>query len=150
MEDSTDRVLSFLLKEPDTGKPDGVSEIGGFTYMKKGTYLSIINKSDSCKLAVSDICYIARNSRKLEFETEQGTVETYEKMDEIEDLLGPEFFRCMSGCIVNMARITGIRQSCVYFDNGKSFRVGRDTYSRLKQRFNAYLRGLTPNINVEK
>ena len=118
--------------------------------MGNSKYLAIINKSDSIKLAVSDICYIARNSRKLEFETEKGTVETYEKMDHIEDCLGPKFYRCMSGCIVNMSRIIGIKQSCIYFDNGKSFRVGRDTYARVKQRFNAYLMGLTPKRNVEK
>ena len=112
--------------------------------MDEVKYLPIINKSDSWKLELSDICYINRMNRKLAFETDSGTVETYEKIDDVLKYLGPEFFRCMSGCIVNISRIKRIKKSYVYFDNGKCFRLSRDPYIRLKQRFNAYLRNLVP------
>ena len=118
--------------------------------MKKVRYLPIINRNDSCKILVSDICYISRISRKLEFETGEGRYQTYGKMDEIEEYLGPEFFRCMSGCIVNISRIKRIRRATVYFDNGISLKVGRDAYIKLKQRYNAYLRHLVPPEKDEK
>ena len=112
--------------------------------MSKVKYLPIINRSDSMKLSVADICYICRSNRKLGFETDGGTVWTYGKMDEYVRYLGPEFFRCMSGFVVNMSRIKRIKKGVVYFDNGLFFRLSRDPCIRLKQKFNAYLRNLVP------
>ena len=112
--------------------------------MDKVKYLPIINRSDSCKLAVSDICYISRNHRKLQFDTDRGLLHTYAKMDDIEELLGPGFCRCMSGCIVNLAKVRELKDMTVYFETGESLRLGRDAYIKLKQRYNAYLLGLIP------
>ena len=112
--------------------------------MVSGKYLPIINRGDSCKLKVSDINYIIRDNRKLIFVTYFGERETYEKMEEIEKYLGQEFFRCMSGCIVNMEKIRELKDSSIYFEDGEKLGVGRDTYIRIKQHFNAYLRHLLP------
>lgn len=112
--------------------------------MGKTEYLPIINKSDSLKLKVSDICMIYKDNRKLKFDTDQGEKQMYGKLDKVEKYLGPEFVRCMSGRLINMDRVTELRDLTVYFDNGQSVRLGKDAYLKIKQRFNAYLCDLLP------
>ena len=111
---------------------------------KEIKYLPIINRSDSCKVKVSDICYITRDDRKLLFDTEYGLKTTNGKMNTVERYLGPEFVRCMSGCIVNLSKVRETKNMIVYFENGKELKLGRTGYVRLKQRFNAYLRKMPP------
>ena len=114
--------------------------------MSKVKYLAVINKSESYRLEVSDISYISRNSRRIIFNTDDGVIKTYSKMDQIEDVLGPEFARCMSSCIINMTKIKELKDNTVYFQNGEKLKLGRDTYIRLKQKYNAYLLGLIPGL----
>ena len=110
--------------------------------MSKKRYLPVISRKESCKLAVSDICYVYRTSRKLQFETDLGVKTTYKKIDDIEKYLGPEFYSCMSSCIVNLTRIIDMKEGIVYFDDGKTMKLGKESYLRLKQKFNAYILGL--------
>ena len=107
--------------------------------MKNTRYIPVISRKENCKLAVSDICYVYRTNRKLNFETDLGVKSTYVKMDIIERCLGPEFCRCMSGCIVNMSRIKDMRDGIVLFDDGKIIKLGRDAFIKLKQRYKTYL-----------
>ena len=109
--------------------------------MKDVRYLPIITRTESCKLNVHDICYVYRCGRKLQFVTDNNVINAYGKMDDIEKILGDDFFRCMSGCIVNMSRITDMKRRNVYFDNDRLLELSRDPFIRLKQRFNAYLIG---------
>ena len=111
---------------------------------KEIKYFPIINRSDSCKIKVSDICYITREDRKLLFDTEYGLKTTYGKIKTVEQYLGPDFVRCMSGCIVNLSRVREVKDMVIYFDNGETLELGREGYVRLKQKFNAYLRKISP------
>lgn len=110
--------------------------------MSKEPYIPVVNRRESCKLAFSDICYVYRTNRKVRFETEYGEKYMYTKMDDVEKSLGPEFFRCMSGCIVNMSRIKDMRDRIVFFDDGKTIKLGRESFVKLHQKYNAYLHGL--------
>lgn len=118
--------------------------------MGKSKYLPIINKSESYKLEISDICYISRSSRRILLNTDNEKIKTYSKMDSIEEKLGPEFYRCMSSCIINITKIKQLKDNTVYFENGETLRLGRDSYIRLKQRYNAYLLGLIPGLKPVK
>lgn len=118
--------------------------------MNKVKYLPIITRDESCKLDINDICYVYRVNRKLQFETDYGVKYVYAKIDDIEKYLGSDFFRCMSGCIVNIARIIDMKRAVVYFDNGKSIRMGRETYIKVKQKFNAYMLQLAEQYENER
>ena len=113
--------------------------------MDNKRYLPVISRKESCKLAVSDICYVYRTNRKLQFETDLGVKTTYKKIADIEKNLGPEFYRCTSGCIVNLTRIGDMKEGIVYFDDGKTIKLGKESFLRLKQKFNAYLLGFIPS-----
>lgn len=117
--------------------------------MKKIKYLPIINRSESCRVKVSDICFISRDNRKLFFGTEDGTKMTYAKISSFEEFLGPEFVRCMSGCIINLAKVKDMKDLTVYFDNGETMELSRDSFLRAKQKYNAYLRKLLPSDDKE-
>ena len=115
--------------------------------MKKVKYLPIINRSESCRVEVSDICYITRDSRKLIFGTEDGTKMTYAKISTVEEYLGPDFVQCMAGCIINLAKVKDMKDFIVYFDNGETLELSRDAFLKAKQKYNAYLRNLLPQDN---
>ena len=119
-------------------------------FVSKIKYIPIINKSESCKLAINDICYVSRSSRKVSFETENGKIYTYYKIDNIDKILGPEFTRCMSSCIVNMSKIKDLKDNTVFFENGQKLKLGRDSFVRLKQKYNVYLLGLLPSMKRNK
>lgn len=105
----------------------------------KRKYIPIITRKESRKLAIDEICYIYRSNRKLMFETDSGLIHSYDKIDEIEQYLGPNFYRCMAGCIVNLARIKDMKDLTVIFDNDKIYKPGKESYQRIKRKYNAYL-----------
>lgn len=107
--------------------------------MSNVRYLPVISRNESCKLRESDICYIIRDRRRLNFETVLGEMHSYGSMDDLEGMLGPDFYRCMSGCIINITRIKDMKDDAVLFENGKYCKMGRDTYRKVKQKFNTYL-----------
>ncbi len=107
--------------------------------MKKYKFIPLIIRGESCKIALDEICYIYRSTRKLMFETDGGLKHTYDKLDDIEPFLSPEFFRCMVGCSINLSRIYDMKDLIVFFDNGKIFRPGKETYLKIKRKYNEYL-----------
>lgn len=102
-------------------------------------FIPIITREESYKLPVDEICYIYRFNRKLMFETDSGLKHSYDKIDVIAGLLGPNFYRCMAGCIVNLARIEIIRDGSVKFDNGTIYNPGKAAYRKIKRMYNNYL-----------
>ena len=143
-------MLFFICKE-FTACDSRTAEtlIKGVMGMDKVKYLPIINRSDSCKLKVNDICFVTRDNKKLVFGTEDGVKRTYGKMDQLEEYLEGDFVRCMSGCIINLAKVREVKDGTIRFDNGDTLKLGREGYVRVKQKFNAYLMGLLPSDDDE-
>lgn len=110
--------------------------------MSNTKFYPIINKNESYKLELKDICFIYRANRILRFDTMHGVIHTYDKIDNVEKYLGPEFYRCLSGCIVNVTKIKKMKKLIVYFEAGESLKLGKEAFLRVKQRFNAYMLGL--------
>ena len=111
---------------------------------KEPKYLPIINKKDSCKIKVKDICYVYRENRKLIFKIKDDSKETYGDMNKLAEYLGSDFLRCMSGCIINITKVKGIEDGMVYFDDGSSLHIGCKGFTRVKQKFNTYWRNMVP------
>lgn len=108
--------------------------------MGKANYLPVINRTGSYKLDISDIRLIIRERRKIRFDTRKGAISTYDDMDNIASYLDENtFVRCMNSCIVNLDRVACMYDMSIFFDDGTSFRVGRDNFIKVKQKYNSYL-----------
>ncbi len=109
---------------------------------KESRYIPLISRNESFKLDADEICYVFRINRKLQFFTDSGIRSTYGKIDVAAAYLGPDFFRCTTGCLINLSRIRAVSGQVVYFDNGLTISPGKDTYLKIKKMFNAYLLNL--------
>ncbi len=58
------------------------------------------------------------------------------------EYLDRRFFRCLRSVIINFEQVQAMRDQTIYFENGKSFMLGRTNYISTKQAFAAYLKKL--------
>lgn len=105
-------------------------------------YIPVITKKYSCKVSVDDIVYIRQHEKKLDIVTEEERYSYYEKMDNVVDYLDDRFYRIMKRLVVNLDKVTMVREQQIYFENGDGLYLGKDNYIKAKQRYTAHLRGL--------
>ena len=105
-------------------------------------YIPIITKQYSCKVSVDDIVYIRQHEKKLDIVTEAESYSYYEKMDNVIDCLDDRFYRVMKRLVVNLDKVTMVREQQIHFDKGGEIYLGKDNYIKAKQRYTAHLRGL--------
>ena len=105
-------------------------------------YIPIITRTDCCKVPVSDILYIRQHGRVTNIVTEAETFSQYAKAGDYVEYLDRRFFRCLRSVIINLEQVQAMRDQTIYFENGKSFALGRTNYISTKQAFAAYLKKL--------
>jgi len=105
-------------------------------------YIPVITRDRSVKVRVSDVVMIERDNRKLKVITDSSEYEIYEKIDKVRDVLDERFYPCMSGCIINMDKISSMEKMVISFDDGRRMILGRDNYIRTRQAFNARMRSV--------
>ena len=105
-------------------------------------YIPIITRTDCCKVPVSDILYIRQHGRVTNIVTEAETFSQYAKAGDYVEYLDRRFFRCLRSVIINFEQVQAMRDQTIYFENGKSFALGRTNYISTKQAFAAYLKKL--------
>jgi len=102
-------------------------------------FIPVINRRVSIKIPVGDVKMIRRESRKITIYSDHGTYYTYIMTDGIERFLTESFVRCSCGRYVNVRKIAYMVDSRVCFDDGTSETLPRDSFIRVKQKFNYYL-----------
>lgn len=105
-------------------------------------YLSIVNRDLSQKITVSSILYIEQELRYLRIVTDRGVVVVRGKVGDTASVLPTSFVRAHSYCIVNMERMEKMIDEQVFFDNGETYRIGKNNFIHLRKKFNGYLRAL--------
>ena len=105
-------------------------------------YIPIITRTDCCKVPVSDILYIRQHGRVTNIVTEAETFSQYAKAGDYVEYLDRRFLRCLRSVIINFEQVQAMRDQTIYFENGKSFALGRTNYISTKQAFAAYLKKL--------
>lgn len=106
----------------------------------KGDYIPVITRDKSIRVKVSDVVMIERANRKLKVITDNSEYEIYEKIDKVRDMLDDRFYPCLSGCIINMDKVSSMEKMTINFDGGRKIIIGRDSYIRTRQAFNARMR----------
>lgn len=80
---------------------------------RAASYLLLPVEGGVSRIDVSRISYIESLKHRITVHTDEGDYSLAGTMKELEDrLAGKNFFRCNSGYLVNLARVTGVRDGC--------------------------------------
>ena len=90
-------------------------------------YIPVITKEYSRKISVDDIIYLEQRQRKLAIVTDDETYVCYHTLKKL---------------VVNLEKVSVMRDQKVIFQNGSILMLARESYIRTKQIYTAYLRDL--------
>ena len=85
------------------------------------------------------ILYVENVGKKLHIHTGGDPIEVYGSMKDMEILVGPKFFRCHRGFLVNMEHIHGYSKTSITMDNGDEIFMARDRYSAFVAAYHNFL-----------
>ena len=105
-------------------------------------YIPVITRQHGRKVETDKVVYIQQQQRRLAIVTDDETFVYYEKVDNVLKYLDERFFRIMKKLVVNLEKISCVKEQCVTFQNGAQLYMGRENYVKTKQRYAAYLRNL--------
>jgi len=106
--------------------------------MREG-FIPFINRSEASKIYIEHILLIEQNLRKIVIFTEEGRYSRYGKISELAEYLDGRFIKCHSSYIINMDKVTRMREQTIFFQNGYTIMIGRDTFTVAKQCFRNYI-----------
>ncbi len=91
-------------------------------------------------IPLENIVYAENNGRKIILHTNDDTLEFYGKMNDLEEELGGEFFRCHRGYLVSMAYISGYDSGNIYLKNGDQIYLAKRKLAEFSKEYRAYLK----------
>lgn len=89
---------------------------------------------------VEDILYAESRGRKIVLYTRDETMEFYGRMQELQQRLGEEFFRCHRGYLVHFTEISGYDNANIYMKNGDKVYLAKQKYGEFAAAYMEYLR----------
>lgn len=105
-------------------------------------YIAVVRRGQVLRLAVDNIIYIMKVGRKVRIVSTDGQWEYYERMENLLPFLDSRFYVCLRVLAVNLERVEKMENQTIFFQNGESYRLGRDNYVRVRQQYAARLKHL--------
>lgn len=107
---------------------------------KKKVTLLTIKINGSCKqIPVNEICYAENDRRKIILHTRGETYSFYEKMENLQQQLGSDFFRSHRGYLVHLAEVSGYDHTSISLKNGETVFLARQKYNDFVTAYMHYL-----------
>ena len=100
----------------------------------------IKTRARSYTINKSDILFIENRARKVEIHTRKGIIEVYAVMNELEQQLGQNFYRCHRGYLVNMAYIAEYTTDSIQLNTGEIVYLAKGKYSEFVKIYMGYLK----------
>ncbi len=131
----------YLLKPVDEGKFREVLARAAKEAAKKKEKRVLFLKTRNLTLDQSDILYIESRAKKVEIHTAgpKDMIEIYAAMEELEDQLGEDFYRCHRAYLVNMAHITEYDSDSITITNGDKIYLTKKKYGDFVKAYMWYL-----------
>lgn len=101
-------------------------------FVKTRTRSFTINKND--------ILFIENRARKVEIHTKKELIEIYAVMNELEQQLGQNFYRCHRGYLVNLAYIAEYTSDSIQLNTGETVYLAKGKYSEFVKIYMRYLK----------
>lgn len=101
-------------------------------------YILVKNSGVQQKVYVKDIYYIESANKKVIIHTGAGILESYGKMEKLEQMTGNGFYRCHRCYLVNMEKIVSYNANTIKVANGDKLILAQKKYSDFIRRYMKY------------
>lgn len=101
-------------------------------------YLLVKHAGAQRKVPIKDIYYIESANKKVIFHTKTGILESYGKMEELEQMTGNGFYRCHRCYLVNMEQIVSYNADTIQVANGDKLILAQKKYNGFIRQYMNY------------
>lgn len=108
------------------------------TSERTSKYIMVKSFGIQHKIFVKDIYYIESNNKKVIIHTKDSIIASYGRMDELENLLGDEFYRCHRCYLVNMENISAYSADMVKVSNGDKLILAKKKHKDFVKKYMIY------------
>ena len=105
---------------------------------RRDKYILIKDGEMKRKIELCKIQYVESSDRKVVFHLDNGVIETYAKMYDLEKELGNSFFRCHRCYLVNLEKVTAYTSTSIHVLNGESIFLAEKKYNDFVKAFLRY------------
>ena len=101
-------------------------------------YILVKSSRTQQKVYLKDIYYIESANKKVIIHTTTGTLESYGKMEELEQMTGSSFYRCHRCYLVNMEKIASYTADSIQITNGEKLILAQKKYVEFVRQYMKY------------
>lgn len=101
-------------------------------------YILVKSSGVQQKVYIKDIYYIESANKKVIIHTQAGILESYGKMEELEQMTGNGFYRCHRCYLVNMEKIVSYNADTIKVVNGDELILAQKKYNDFIKRYMKY------------
>ena len=101
-------------------------------------YILVKNSGTQQRVYLKDIYYIESANKKVIIHTVEGVLESYGKMEELEQAIGSSFYRCHRCYLVNMEKITSYNADTIKVANGDELILAQKKYNDFIRQYMIY------------
>ena len=101
-------------------------------------YILVRNSGVQQKVYIKDIYYIESANKKVIIHTSEGILESYGKMEELEQMTGGSFYRCHRCYLVNMEKIASYSADTIKVINGDELILAQKKYNDFIRQYMRY------------
>ena len=101
-------------------------------------YILVKNSSTQQRVYIKDIYYIESANKKVIIHTSEGILESYGKMEELEQMIGSGFYRCHRCYLVNMEKIASYNGNSIKLVNGDGLILAQKKYADFIKQYMKY------------
>lgn len=105
---------------------------------RKKRFILVRNSGIQQKVYLKDIYYIESANKKIIIHTKMGILDSYGKMNELEQMTGRGFYRCHRCYLVNMEQIVSYNADTIKVVNGDKLILAQKKYSSFIRQYMKY------------
>ncbi|OYP30510.1 hypothetical protein CG709_06765 [Lachnotalea glycerini] len=92
------------------------------------------------RIEKDEIFYADNAARKIILHTRSENITFYEKMDDLEQKIGGQFFRCHRGYLINLDAVTSYDMTHIRLKSGEEVCMAKQKYNSFVTAYMEYLR----------
>ena len=132
----------YLLKPVDEHKFAEVMQRAMWQLEREKEEMSLLIKADGSYMEVlaKNILYAENEARKIVLHQKEGEISYYARMEELEQELGTQFFRCHRGYLVNLAAVKNFDAGTITLKNNEVILLSKQKYNDFAAAYLAFLK----------
>ena len=103
-------------------------------------YLLVKTEGSHRRVPVADILYAENSGRKVILHTKTESLEYYERMNHLQEVLGEGFYRCHRGYLVALSAISGYDHDSITVGQGDRIYLAKQKYGEFVKLYYKFLR----------